>query len=276
MTGGDLGQLGEFLRSRRARVQPEDLGLPVFGRRRRVPGLRREEVAQLAGVSVDYYVRLEQGRGQGASDAVLDAVARVLRLDATERSHLHDLARPPREPRPPAPTAVRPAVQLLLDTVAGPAFVLGRCMDVLAWNALADAVIGLSALPPGRRNMARQAFLDPAARAFYPQWRTVAAETVAHLRLDAARRPGDAAMAALVADLSAGSELFRELWQEHGVQEKSHGRKLLDHPLVGRLDVGYEALALPGDPDQLLVVYTAEPGSPTADRLATLATAVPA
>ncbi|GAA2816676.1 helix-turn-helix transcriptional regulator [Kitasatospora paracochleata] len=265
-----MSELGEFLRSRRARVQPEDLGLPVVGRRRRVPGLRREEVAQLAGVSVDYYVRLEQGRGQGASEAVLDAVAGVLRLDATERAHLYDLARPPRTPVRAQAQSVRPGVRRMLDLFDGPSFVIGRSMDVLAWNALADAVIGLSALPPEQRNMARHAFLSPAGRALYLEWRPVATATVAYLRLSAARYPGDRALAALVAELGEGSEVFRELWQEHGVREKSYGRKVLGHPQVGRLEVDFETLELPGDPDQLLVVYTAEPGSVTAGRLAAL------
>ncbi|RKE20015.1 helix-turn-helix transcriptional regulator [Streptomyces sp. TLI_171] len=266
-----MSELGEFLRLRRGRVQPSDVGLPEHGRRRRVPGLRREEVAQLAGVSVDYYVRLEQGRGDGVSAEVLDAVARVLRLDATERRHLHDLARPPRGAPRRTPTQVRPGLRLVLDALDSPAFVLGRCMDVLAWNALGDAVVGFSALPPAGRNTARHAFLTEAGRSLYPEYERVAAETAAFLRLDAARHPDDPELAALVAELTAGSPLFAELWARHGVQEKSHGRKLLRHPLVGDLDLGYETLAPPGEPGLHLVVYTAEPGSATAERLARLA-----
>ncbi|MGV9268416.1 helix-turn-helix transcriptional regulator [Kitasatospora sp. NPDC003701] len=264
--------VGDFLRSRRARIQPEEVGLPSHGRRR-VQGLRREEVAQLAGVSVDYYIRLEQGRGGSASDAVLAAVARVLRLDEVEAAHLHALARPP---RPAGPVRggrpVREGTRLLLDLMAGvPAFVLGRRMDVLAWNALGDAVQGFSASPPEQRNAARYAFLDPAARAFYPQWDAVAAETVAVLRLDAGRYPDDARLAALVGELSVRSEEFRRLWADHQVKQKTHGVKLIHHPLVGELDFGYETLAVNGSPDQVLVTYTARPGSPTAQKLAMLA-----
>ncbi|WP_033221133.1 helix-turn-helix transcriptional regulator [Kitasatospora phosalacinea] len=271
-----MSELGEFLRQRRARIQPSDVGLPELGRRRRVPGLRREEVARLAGVSVDYYVRLEQGRGDGVSAEVLDAVARVLRLDATERGHLHDLARPPRDTYRRTPRRIRPGLRLVLDSVATPVFVLGRCMDVLAWNAPADAVIGFSGLPPAERNMARHAFLTESGGRLYPEFERVAAETVAYLRLDAARHPDDPELAALVADLTAGSPLFAELWARHGVREKTSGRKLLLHPRAGELDFGYETLAPPGEPGLLLVVYTVEPGSVTAERLAALTASVPA
>ncbi|MFJ5230489.1 helix-turn-helix transcriptional regulator [Kitasatospora sp. NPDC088391] len=266
--------LGEFLRQRRAAVRPSELGLPEHGRRRRVPGLRREEVAQLAGVSVDYYVRLEQGRGDGVSAEVLDAVARVLRLDGVERGHLHALARPPREAPRPGPEEVRPGLRLVLDALGSPAFVLGRCMDVLAWNAPGDAVLGFSALPPAARNTARQVFLTGAGRDLYPEFGQVAADTVAFLRVAAGRYPGDRALAALIAELTAGSPLFAELWARHGVREKSHGRKLLWHPLAGELDFGYETLAPPGEPGLCLVVYTAEPGSATAERVARLAAPV--
>ncbi|WP_329581168.1 helix-turn-helix transcriptional regulator [Kitasatospora sp. NBC_01250] len=266
--------LGEFLRSRRARIQPEDVGLRSYGHRR-VPGLRREEVAQLAGVSVDYYIRLEQGRGQSVSDAVLDSVARVLELDAVEHEHLRVLARPPRSgDRRAVPVRgsqqVRPGLLRLLDMMADvPAFVLGRRLDVLAWNPLADAVAGFSALT--RRNMAWQVFLDPSARGCYPQWEAVAAETVSYLRLDAGRHPDDAKLSALVGELSVRSPEFGRLWADHQVKEKTWGTKLVRHPLVGDLELGYETLALPGDPDQTLVGYTAQAGSATAQRLALLA-----
>ncbi|MFJ3790613.1 helix-turn-helix transcriptional regulator [Kitasatospora sp. NPDC090091] len=264
--------VGDFLRSRRSRIQPEEVGLPAHGRRR-VQGLRREEVAQLAGVSVDYYVRLEQGRGGSASDAVLDAVARVLRLDEVEAAHLRALARPPRRADGgPGRRQVRDGTRLLLDLMPGvPAFVLGRRMDVLAWNALGDAVNGFSARPAGEVNAARHTFLDPAAREFYPQWEAVAAETVSYLRLDAGRYPEDPKLAALVGELSVRSEEFRRLWADHQVREKTHGTKLIHHPLVGELDFGYETLAVNGAADQLLVAYTAPAGSPTAERLALLA-----
>ncbi|MFG2120494.1 helix-turn-helix domain-containing protein [Streptomyces sp. NPDC048710] len=266
------GDLGDFLRSRRARIQPEEVGLPVHGRRR-VPGLRREEVAQLAGVSVDYYIRLEQGRGPGGvSDAVLDAIARVLRLDETEHTYLRTVARPRgrRERRPAAPR-VRPGVQLLLDSmVRTPAFVLGRRMDVLAWNALGDAVGGFSRMAPAERNMPRQVFLDPAARELYPEWAAVAAQTVANLRIGAGRYADDAALCALVGELSLKSEDFRRLWADHEVKECAYGVKRVRHPVAGLLTLPYETLTVPADPEQTIVVYTPEPESETAQRLALL------
>ncbi|MFF3392554.1 helix-turn-helix transcriptional regulator [Streptomyces sp. NPDC002669] len=264
--------LGDFLRSRRALIQPEDVGLRAYGRRR-VPGLRREEVAQLAGVSVDYYVRLEQGRGPSVSDAVLDSIARVLGLDETEHAYLRTVARPrPRTSAPAASQRVRPGLRLVLDSlVAAPAFVLGRRMDVLAWNALGDALVGFSRMSAAERNMPRQVFLEPAARKLYPDWAAVAAETVAHLRLDAGLRPGDRKLAALVGELSLRSEDFRRLWADHRVKAKTCGVKRLDHPVAGELVLPYETLGAAGDPDQSLVVYTPEPGSETARRIALLA-----
>ncbi|MFB7309778.1 helix-turn-helix transcriptional regulator [Streptomyces sp. NPDC056192] len=268
------GDLGDFLRSRRARIQPEDVGLQAYGRRR-VPGLRREEVAQLAGVSVDYYIRLEQGRGPSVSDAVLDAIARVLRLDETELAYLHTVARPSTKARGERPTAaqrVRPGLRLLLDTIdRAPAFVLGRRMDVLAWNALGDAVVGFSRMPAAARNMPRQVFLEPAARELYPEWAAVAAETVSHLRLDAGLHPTDRQLATLVGELSLRSEDFRRLWADHQVKSKTYGVKRIRHPVAGELTLPYETLALPGDPDQSLVVYTPEPDTETAERIALLA-----
>jgi transcriptional regulator with XRE-family HTH domain len=254
MTAPEAG-IGAFLRARRAAIRPQDVGLPAFGRRR-VPGLRREELAQLAGVSPDYYIRLEQGRSRNVSDAVLDAVARVLVLDRTEREHLFNLARS----RGAGHTVpfVRPGVRTLLDMMETvPAFVLGRRMDVLAWNALGDA--------------ARQVFLDPAARAFYPQWESVAAETVAFLQLDAGRHPGDPLLAAMVGELTAASPDFARMWAAQRVKEKTAGRKVICHPLVGEISLGYETLTLPGEPDQMLVTYTAPTGSPANDVLRLLA-----
>ncbi|CAL9627545.1 hypothetical protein SUDANB95_05968 [Actinosynnema sp. ALI-1.44] len=262
--------LGEFLRTRRARVRPDDVGLPGGGRRR-VPGLRREELALLAGVSVDYYMRLEQGRTPSVSDAVLDAVARVLRLDETERAHLRNLVRP-RTPRKHVPQRIRPGLRRLLDMMEGtPAFVLGRRTDVLAWNALADALYNFGELSPDMFNAARHAFLDPDARRFYRDWPTIAADTVAVLRMDAGRHPDDPRLAALVGELSMKDETFRTLWAQHAVLEKTHGSKLFRHPVVGDLDLDYEMLALPGDPDVNLAVYTAKEGSPSAERLRLLA-----
>ncbi|MGW1411394.1 helix-turn-helix transcriptional regulator [Streptomyces sp. NPDC002403] len=264
--------LGDFLRSRRARIQPEEVGLQAYGRRR-VPGLRREEVAQLAGVSVDYYIRLEQGRGPSVSDTVLDAIARVLRLDETEHTYLRTVARPKaRASAPAGAQRVRPGLRLLLDTLAtAPAFVLGRRMDVLAWNTLGDALVGFSRMPAAERNMPRQVFLRPAARELYPDWAAVAAETVAHLRLDAGLHPDDKQLATLVGELSLRSDDFRRLWADHQVKSKTYGVKRIDHPVVGELVLPYETLAAAGDPGQCLVVYTPEPGSETAARVALLA-----
>ncbi|QHC27074.1 helix-turn-helix domain-containing protein [Streptomyces sp. GS7] len=273
-------EIGDFLRSRRARIQPEEVGLPGHGRRR-VPGLRREEVAQLAGVSVDYYIRLEQGRGPSVSDAVLDAIGRVLRLDDTEQEYLRRVARPTTR-RPSAtrgtpagghaPQKVRRGLRLLLDTIdKAPAFVLGRRMDVLAWNALGDALVGFSQMAPKDRNMPRQVFLNPRAHELYPDWPAVAAETVAHLRLDAGNHPQDAQLATLVGELSLASEDFRRLWADHQVKEKTYGAKRMTHPVVGELTMPYETLTVTGEPDQMLVVYPPEPGSQTEERLKLLA-----
>jgi len=265
----DRDALGDFLRSRRAVISPGEVGLPTLGRRR-VPGLRREEVAQLAGVSPDYYIRLEQGRSRNVSDAVLDAVARVLRLGTTEREHLFNLARPASKAAAPPRQRIRPGVRLLLDGMERiPAFVLGRRMDVLAWNALGDAVNGFSSWPVP--NAARHAFLTAAARDLYIEWDAVAAETVAHLHLDAGRYPGDPLLTAMVGELCAGSPAFARRWAAQQVKEKTHGRKLLRHPQAGELRLTYETLALPGDPDQMLVTYAAPVGSPTHERLLILA-----
>ncbi|MEV6944451.1 helix-turn-helix transcriptional regulator [Streptomyces sp. NPDC051172] len=274
------GDLGDFLRSRRARIQPEEVGLASHGRRR-VPGLRREEVAQLAGVSVDYYIRLEQGRGPGGpsrtksggvSDAVLDAIARVLRLDGEEHAYLYAVARPQkkRERRRTAPR-VRPGIQVLLDGMArNPAFVLGPAMDVLAWNALADALSGFSRMPPARRNIVRHLFLDPDGRDVYPDWAAVAAQTAAHLRLNAGARPDHPGLRDLVGELSLKSEDFRRLWADHQVKACMYGVKRVRHPVAGLLTLPYESLSLPSEPDQTIVAYTPEPGSETAERLALL------
>ncbi|OXY96507.1 helix-turn-helix transcriptional regulator [Streptomyces diastatochromogenes] len=265
------GEVGDFLRSRRARIRPEEVGLPAHGRRR-VPGLRREEVAQLAGVSVDYYIRLEQGRGPSVSDAVLDAIARVLRLDGTEHAYLRTVARPRRQrTKRPSTPQVRPGIQTLLDGMErSPAFVLGRRMDVLAWNALGDAVNGFSRRAPGERNVPRQVFFDPAARELYPEWAAVAAQTVANLRLGAGRYADDPELCALVGELSLKSEDFRRLWADHQVKECAYGVKKVLHPVAGLLTLPYETLTVPDDPDQTIVVYTPEPGSETAERLALL------
>lgn len=266
-------QLGEFLMSRRNRLDPDAVDVPTHGRRR-VPGLRREEVAQLAGVSVDYYVRLEQGRAAHPSEAVLDAIARALRLDEVESAHLHQLARPAPSPkRQPARERVRPGLQRLLERLDGvPAFVLGRRMDVLAWNRLGASLhADFDGMLPRERNMARLLFLDPAAVDHYPEWESVARDTVGILRRLAGRHPDDRALAELIGELSMHSERFRRWWASGVVRAKTHGRKRIRHPIVGELGLQYETLELPDAADQVLVTYTAEAGSASETSLALLA-----
>ncbi|MCT2589090.1 helix-turn-helix transcriptional regulator [Streptomyces sp. N2-109] len=289
-------ELGEFLRSRRARLRPEELGLPHYGGRRRVPGLRREELAQLAGVSVDHYVRLEQGRTLHFSEAVLDAVSRALRLDAVERDHLYRLARPwpapettapSATPPPPAPQQappqqtparqtqpqqVRPGLRRLLDSAADvPAYIVGRNTDVLAWNRLAAALItDFGALPPEGRNLARLVFLDEGMRSLYADWRGKASDVAAYLRLDATRHPDDPHTTGLLDELSTHSPEFREAWAQHRLKDKTHGRYVYRHPVVGELDLGFETLRLPDDPDQALIAHTVEENSPSETALRVL------
>ncbi|WP_405618435.1 helix-turn-helix domain-containing protein [Streptomyces sp. NBC_00076] len=276
--GGALdrrAELSEFLRTRRARLKPEDVGLPDFGRHRRVPGLRREELAQLAGVSVAYYTRLEQGNGRNVSAEVLDAIARALRLTDAEHAHLTHLAKPKQHKKKPAarPQQVRGALQTLLDSMDGvPAYVVGRRSDVLAWNRMAAAVFGdWAELPPAERNWARLVFLRPAYRDLYVDWEQKAIDIVCALRMDAGRHPDDPRLSALVGELSVKSEEFRRLWATHDVKEKSHGLKRLRHPLVGHLDLEFESFRLVDDHEQSLVTYHAEPGSPSAEALRLLA-----
>ncbi|TDW90706.1 helix-turn-helix protein [Kribbella pratensis] len=267
-------ELTEFLTSRRARVRPEDLGIKVYGGRRRVPGLRREELAQAAGVSADYYVRLEQGRAENVSQEILDAVADVLKLTEDEQKHLALLAKPARR-RAKRRTAqrMRPGLQRLLDSMTDvPAFVLGRRMDVLGWNRLAAALIAdFDSMDPKDRNIPRMVFLDPASRDFYPDWDAVAEETVGYLRLYAGRYPDDPELAELIGELSIRSPEFRVLWARHDVKDKTFGTKTQHHSLVGDITVGYETLQPPGEPDQLLVTYTVDPGSPSEQNLRLLA-----
>ncbi|MEK2493224.1 helix-turn-helix transcriptional regulator [Kitasatospora purpeofusca] len=270
-------ELSEFLRSRRARLRPADVGLPDYGGRRRVPGLRREELAQLAGVSTAYYVRLEQGNGDNVSTAVLEAIARALRLEPAEREHLLRITRPvrrrPGRGRPMRTQEVRPELTQLLDAMDGvPAYILGRRLDVLAWNRLGNSVIGdVAALPPERRNLAWQVFFEPGARELYLDWEGKAADLVGMLRLDAGRDPDDPRLTSLIGELSVKSEDFRRLWAAHNVLDKGHGVKELRHPVVGRLTLRYETFRPAGDPDQVLVAYHAEPDSPSAESLRLLA-----
>ncbi|MCX5606056.1 helix-turn-helix transcriptional regulator [Streptomyces sp. NBC_00047] len=264
-------ELGEFLRSRRARLRPEDVGLPDYGRHRRVPGLRREELALLAGVSVAYYTRLEQGSGHNVSAEVLDAIARALRLDGTERAHLTHLARPQARRRRQShrPQQVRPELRTLMDAMGGvPAYLVGRRQDVLGWNRLAAAVFGdFGALPVQERNLVRLVFLDPATAELYAEWECRACEVVSNLRMYAGQHPDDEQLSALVGELSVKNEEFRRLWAAHTVADKTHGVKKLRHPLVGELDLYFERLELPDDPAQFLVTFHAAPGSPSEDAL---------
>nr|WP_208406462.1 helix-turn-helix transcriptional regulator [Amycolatopsis granulosa] len=271
-------ELKEFLRSRRARLGVDDVELGGTSGVRRVPGLRREEVARLAGVSVDYYTRLEQGRAPHVSDEVLDAIAGALRLNDTERSYLWQIART-NSRRPRRRTAarvqrVRPGVRRMLETLdeVSPAFVFGRRMDVLAANRLARALLtDFEALPPRDRNMLRYTFLDESARELFLDWEVVARDNVALLRLDAGRHPDDPLLAELVGELAVASPEFRRWWADHNVRDRSHGTKSYRHPLVGDLVVNYECFMLPGDPDQILCVYTAEAGSASEAALRLLA-----
>ncbi|WP_051468786.1 helix-turn-helix domain-containing protein [Actinomadura oligospora] len=266
-------ELADFLRSRRDRLQPEDFGLPPG--QRRSPGLRRAEVAQLAGISVDYYIRLEQGKSGRPSATVLDSLARALRLSVDERDHLFRLAGSDQGlPRRAATTErVRPSVHRILETLGTtPAYVIGRRMDVLAWNPMAAALImDFGAVPPGQRNMLWHAFCDPAARQLYVDWGRVARQGIAHLRMAAARNPDCPMIAGLVGELSVKSEEFRTWWARHDVQDRRSGRKEFAHPVVGRLSLDYDALQLPDGPDQHLITYTAPADSPSRGALDLLA-----
>ncbi|MFI9360716.1 helix-turn-helix transcriptional regulator [Kitasatospora sp. NPDC053057] len=269
-------EIAGFLRSRRARVTPEEAGLPSDGRVRRVPGLRRDEVARLAGVSTEYYTRLEQGRALNPSREVVDAITRALRLDDTEREHLTDLlhsgTQAPRR-APARAQRVRPGLHLMLETLDHvPAFILGRRTDVLASNRLAREVLtDFDALPATRRNLARYYLLDPRARERVGDWERIAAETVAILRLEAGRYPHDRRLADLVGELTIQSPEFTGWWNDHRVLRRTHGAKHYHHPLVGDLHFSYESFQVPGDAEQTLCVYNVEPGSETAQSLRVLA-----
>jgi len=268
-------EIRQFLASRRARITPEQAGLPVYGGNRRVPGLRREEVALLAGVSVDYYTRLERGNLGGVSESVLDALARALQLDEAERAHLFDLARAAHTTTPARRRAtrqrVRPGVQRILDAMTGaPADVRNGRRDILAANRLGSALYAeLYADPARPANVARFVFLSPRARAFFPDWEGAANDLVANLRTEAGRNPYDRGLSDLVGELSTRSQEFRTRWAAHHVHHT--GRKHLHHPVVGDLQLTYEVLALPADPGLSLVVYSAEPGSASQDGLHLLA-----
>jgi transcriptional regulator with XRE-family HTH domain len=271
-------EIRDFLATRRARITPEQAGLLPGGGRRRVLGLRREEVAVLAGVSTDWYIRLEKGHIAGVSEDVLEAVARALQLDEAERAHLFDLARaakPSRAPRRRSRVTVRPRVQWLLDSItASPAIALNGRMDLLATNALGRALYAPVYDDPRRpANIARFQFLDPRAKDFHPDWNGAANTTVAILRTEAGRHPDDPDLRELVGELSTVSEEFRSRWAAHDVRIHRTGVKTFQHPAVGMVELVYHSTTLPTEgPDDLqLTAYTAEPGTASEDALKLLA-----
>ncbi|HZP53475.1 helix-turn-helix transcriptional regulator [Actinocrinis sp.] len=270
-------EIRQFLTTRRAKITPQQAGLTAFGGNRRVTGLRRHEVAMLAGVSVEYYTKLERGNLAGASEQVLEAVARALQLDEAERAHLLDLAKtanaggkPPRRRRA---QHVRPGVLRLLETMTdAPAFVRNGRLDLLAVNPLARALYSPALENPANRdNLARFCFLDPAATTFYPQWEDSASTTVNLLRTEAGRDPYNPDLTELVGELSTRSQEFRARWAKHDVRLHHTGTKRFHHPAIGELDLAFEAMPLPADPGLTLTAYHAEPGSPADDALHVLA-----
>ncbi len=272
-------EIRDFLSSRRAKITPQQAGLPVYGgAHRRVPGLRREEVAMLAGVSADYYVRLERGDLAGVSEEVLDALAGALQLDEAERAHLSDLARaaadrPNRRRRRAQSDTVPASVQVMLDAMTGAsAVVRNERLDILATNPLGRALYDPLYRDRARpANHARFAFLDPAAHDFWVNWERSADDTVGILRTLAGRDPHDKALYDLVGELSTRSEDFRSRWAKHNVHQHIGGNKNINHPVVGRLELMYDTLPIAQAPGLTMIVYTAVPGTPTADALQLLA-----
>ena len=270
-------EIREFLTSRRARITPEQAGLPSFSSRRRVTGLRREEVAMLAGVSVDYYTRLERGNLNGVSEQVLDAIARALELDDTERAHLFNLARAenlPHRSRKSAPaSAIKPSVQAILDAlVLAPAYVRNARLDVLAVNDLGKALFPhVFDHSDGQPNLARAQFLDARSRSFFIEYEKMTNDCVALLRAAAGRDPFDRGLTDLIGELSTRSDEFRVKWAAHNVRMHRSGRKLFHHPSVGDLELNYEALRISVDEELFMMVYTAPLGSPSHERLQLLA-----
>jgi transcriptional regulator with XRE-family HTH domain len=272
-------EIRDFLTSRRARITPEQAGLPAYGTNRRVAGLRREEVALLAGVSIDYYTRLERGRAHGASESVLEGIARALQLDEAERAHLFDLVRSaapaaPRAPRRSAAQQVRPSVRRILDSMlAAPAYVRNARLDILAANRLGAALFAPVLNSPAQpANNARFLFLDLAAREFYLDWERQAQDVVAMLRTEAGRSPHDKALSNLIGELSTRSDNFRTWWAAHNVRFHRTGVKRFHHPVVGDLTLTYEALDLAADAGLRISAYSAEPGTASDDALKLLAT----
>ncbi len=268
-TMGQSAEFGKFLKAMRSRLSPEQAGIGATSSARRVPGLRREEIARLADVSTDYYTRLEQGRNIHPSRAVLDSVARALRLNPSEHAHMLDLLENCEESSPIPAQGVRPALLQLLDAVGNvPALVLGRRTDVLAGNPLAFLLLAdFPAMPETERNLTRWLILEPSARELFRDWKAVASEAVGTLRSDVGRHPNDPQANQLVGELAVRSEHFRQWWAGHRVAKGSAGVVRLHHPIVGDLELNFEDLARLDDPDQVLRVFSAKPGSPSADSL---------
>ncbi|MGO4145300.1 helix-turn-helix transcriptional regulator [Paenarthrobacter sp. YAF11_1] len=270
-------EIREFLATRRARISPDQAGLPAYGGNRRVPGLRREEVALLSGMSVDYYIRLERGNLGGVSESVLEALSRALQLDDAEHAHLFDLARAAgpasKQRRRPAEQQVRPTVQRILDAMTDvPAYVRNGRRDILAANKLGYALYSELFLDPVRPvNVARFVFLSPRARDFFLDWEKSANDLVAVLRTEAGRNPYDRALTDLVGELSMRSEDFRTRWAAHNVKYHRTGLKRIHHPVVGDIELQFEAMELPADPGLSLIVYSTEPGSAAEESLKLLA-----
>lgn len=268
-------EVREFLISRRANVTPEQAGLPGDGSRRRVPGLRRSEVAMLAGVSIDYYTRLERGHIHGASESVLDAIARALQLDDVERAHLFGLARTATAPRAargrkPVAGKVRESVQRVLDNMYVPAIVSNAQQDLIASNLLGRAMFA-PIFETDKPNLARFIFLDSRAKDFYGDWRLACSLTAAMLRFEAGRDPLNKDLTVLIGELSTRSPQFRTNWAEQDVHEHRTGRKVYRHPDVGELELSYDVFELPGEPGLSITTFSAQEGSPSADKLALLA-----
>jgi transcriptional regulator with XRE-family HTH domain len=265
----------DFLATRRAKLTPEQAGLPVHGANRRVTGLRREEVAVLAGISVEYYTRLERGNVGGVSDAVLDGVTNALQLDEAERDHLRRLVRAANTRRPsrrtPATKRVRPTIQRILDCMPTPAYLRNGRFDILAANDLGRALYSPLYEESETPNSARFVFLNPAGPEFFLDFDKIQDDAVAYLRAEAGRDPYDKDLQDLIGELSTRSERFRQRWAAHDVRYHRTGTKRLHHPLVGELTLDFEAFDLPGDTGQRLNIYAAPPDTPTADALALLA-----
>ncbi|MFJ5956812.1 helix-turn-helix transcriptional regulator [Paenarthrobacter sp. NPDC092416] len=270
-------EIREFLATRRARISPHQAGLPAYGGNRRVPGLRREEVAMLSGMSVDYYIRLERGNLAGVSESVLEALSRALQLDEAEHAHLFDLAKAAgsssRPRRKPLEQQVRPTVQRILDAMTDvPAYVRNGRRDILGTNKLGRALYSELYVDPVRPvNVARFVFLNPRAHDFFIDWDGAAHDLVAVLRTEAGRNPYDRALTDLVGELSMRSEEFRTRWAAHNVRYHRSGLKRIHHPVIGDIELSFEAMDLPADPGLSLIVYSAEHGSAAEESLGLLA-----